>query len=142
VTDFPFQQEFLNQVDQHQADDRKNKIKCEVILSYEFDLQNRLNEMREVLDGHSSQTGQESYENAQQIYELLGAEVLVPPLEKLLPKSFYPWHEVKIHFGSNLSSKVTTSKNKNIYKAKKIRNKGSGFNSQFLSSIFKFNSLS
>jgi hypothetical protein len=89
MADLSLEHVFLDQVDQDQANDGKDKIEGQVVLPYELHLERRLYEMGQVLDCHSAKARKKSNQYAQHVDELLIAEVLVPPLEKFLPQLAY-----------------------------------------------------
>ena len=64
-----------------------------MVFSNEVHLKCRLNEMSKVLYSHRSQTREKTDENAQQIDELLVAEVLIPPFKELFPQ-FLNFHAI------------------------------------------------
>mgnify|MGYP001823365774 FL=1 len=96
MADLLLQQVFLNEINQDQANDGKHEIEAQVILPNKIHLECRLDEMREILDCYRSQSGEKSDKYAQQIDELLVAEVFIPPPEELFPQFFNLGHAIEI----------------------------------------------
>ena len=96
MADLLLQKEFLNEIDQDQADYGKYKIESQMIFPYEIYLECGLDKMREVLDSNGSETREKSDKDTQQIDKLLIAEVLIPPSEELFPQFFRLGHAIVI----------------------------------------------
>jgi hypothetical protein len=121
MADLLLQQVFLNEINQDQSNDGKYEIKAQVILPDKIHLECRLYEMREILDRYRSQTGEKPDKNAEQIDELLVAEVFIPPPEELFPQFFNLGHAIGIRIIPDLFDGSRRLKLRIIIKGKKTR---------------------